>query len=53
MFIGCAEEQKKWRIGVSQCSEDIWRHKIYHARIGAFADYNVDVGEELAELRDC
>ena len=27
MFIGCAEEQKKWRIGVSQCSEDIWRHK--------------------------
>lgn len=30
-----------------------WLYKIYHARIGAFADYTVDVGEELAELRDC
>ena len=26
--VGCAEEQKKWRIGVSQCSEDIWRDKL-------------------------
>lgn len=23
----CTEGNKKWRIGVSQCSEDIWRHK--------------------------
>ena len=23
LFAGCAEDQKKWRIGVSQCSEDI------------------------------
>lgn len=27
LMAGCSQVQRKWRIGVSQCSEDIWRHK--------------------------
>ena len=26
-MFSCSEDRKVWRIGVSQCSEDIWRHK--------------------------
>lgn len=28
MFVGCSDQPKQWRIGVSQCSEDIWRDKL-------------------------
>lgn len=27
LMAGCSQVQRKRRIGVSQCSEDIWRHK--------------------------
>lgn len=27
LCVACSEGSRKWRIGVSQCSEDIWRHK--------------------------
>lgn len=27
LMFSCSEDRKVWRIGVSQCSEDIWRHK--------------------------
>ncbi|MDE6151401.1 MAG: substrate-binding domain-containing protein, partial [Prevotella sp.] len=27
LMVSCSESRKPWRIGVSQCSEDIWRHK--------------------------
>ena len=28
LFVGCSDQPKQWRIGVSQCSEDIWRDKL-------------------------
>ena len=41
---GCNEVQDKWRIGVSQCSEDIWRDKLNHELvIGGYVSDNVEL----------
>ena len=53
LFVGCAEEQKKWRIGVSQCSEDIWRDKLNRELvIGGYVSYNVTLEFLSAEDND-
>lgn len=42
LFLSCTEAQKQWRIGVSQCSEDIWRHKQNRElTIGGYADNRI------------
>ena len=28
LLASCASKEKKWHIGVSQCSEDAWRGKL-------------------------
>ena len=41
---GCNEVQDKWRIGVSQCSEDIWRDKLNRELvIGGYVSDNVSL----------
>ena len=53
LFVGCAEEQKKWRIGVSQCSEDIWRDKLNRELvIGGYVSDNVTLEFLSAEDND-
>jgi len=40
----CSQGQKKWRIGVSQCSEDIWRDKLNRElTIGGYVDDRVEL----------
>ena len=34
MFAACTEKPKKFVIGVSQCSEDIWRDKLKSEQMG-------------------
>ena len=53
MFGGCAEARKKWRIGVSQCSEDIWRDKLNRELvIGGYVSDNVTLEFLSAEDND-
>ena len=43
----CTEKPKEWKIGVSQCSEDIWRYKQNREMVTAAYTYN-NVQIELA-----
>ena len=48
MFLGllasCSQDEKKYRIGVSQCSDDIWRDKQNsELKIGAYFHDNVEL----------
>ena len=53
MCLSCAEREKKWRIGVSQCSEDIWRDKLNRElKIGAFVSDDVTLEFLSAEDND-
>ena len=53
MLVGCADKQKKWRIGVSQCSEDIWRDKLNRELvIGGYVSDNVELEFLSAEDDD-
>ena len=53
LFAGCTGEQKKWKIGVSQCSEDIWRDKLNRELvIGGYVSDNVTLEFLSAEDND-
>lgn len=42
--VSCSQGQKKWRIGVSQCSEDIWRDKLNRElTIGGYVDDRMEL----------
>lgn len=42
LLCSCREPQRQWHIGVSQCSEDIWRHKQNkELTIGGYVNRNV------------
>ena len=42
--LSCPEADKKWHIGVSQCSEDIWRDKLNRELvIGGYVSDNVEL----------
>ena len=44
LLLSCNEAPKRYRIGVSQCSEDIWRHKQNKELvIGSYITDNVDL----------
>ena len=44
LLTACATEQRHYRIGVSQCSDDIWRDKQNaELRMGAYCQGNVDL----------
>lgn len=44
LFISCSKGQKQYVIGVSQCSEDIWREKQNaELRMGAYCQGNVEL----------
>lgn len=44
LMVSCSESRKPWRIGVSQCSEDIWRHKQNgELIIGGYVDNAVEL----------
>ena len=44
LFLACAEKKPRYIIGVSQCSEDIWREKQNaELRMGAYFHDNVDL----------
>lgn len=44
MLASCSDDVKKYRIGVSQCSDDIWRDKQNsELRIGAYLHDNVEL----------
>ncbi|MBQ7470819.1 MAG: substrate-binding domain-containing protein [Prevotella sp.] len=44
VFVSCSQSGKKYRIGVSQCSEDIWREKQNaELRMGAYCQGNVEL----------
>ena len=44
VMLSCTENNKKWHIGVSQCSEDIWRHKQNNElMIGGYVDNSVEL----------
>ena len=47
----CTEKPKEWKIGVSQCSEDIWRYKQNREMVTAAYTYN-NVQIELASADD-
>lgn len=40
LLIGCNKEEKKFVIGVSQCSEDIWRNKLNDELIASTYQYD-------------
>lgn len=43
-MFSCSEGKDKWRIGVSQCSEDIWRDKLNRELIiGGYVDERVEL----------
>ena len=53
LLTGCTDAPKKWRIGVSQCSEDIWRDKLNHElTIGGYVSDNVELKFRSAEDND-
>ena len=44
LFLACAEKKPRYIIGVSQCSEDIWREKQNaELRMGAYFQDNVEL----------
>jgi len=44
LLASCSQDEKKYRIGVSQCSDDIWRDKQNsELRIGAYFHDNVEL----------
>ncbi len=44
LLASCSQEEKKYRIGVSQCSDDIWRDKQNsELKIGAYFHDNVEL----------
>ena len=44
LLASCSQEEKKYRIGVSQCSDDIWRDKQNsELKIGAYFHENVEL----------
>ncbi len=44
LLASCSQQEKKYRIGVSQCSDDIWRDKQNsELQIGAYFHDNVDL----------
>ena len=45
MMMSCSSDRKKFVIGVSQCSEDIWREKLNdELRIGQYINDSIMVG---------
>ena len=41
---GCTSNNKTYKVGVSQCSEDIWRHKQNRElAIGNYSNDNIDL----------
>ena len=53
LCLSCSETEKKWRIGVSQCSEDIWRDKLNRELvIGGYVSDNVTLEFLSAEDND-
>ena len=43
-LVACSPNEKRYRIGVSQCSDDIWRDKQNsELRIGAYCHDNVEL----------
>ena len=53
LCLSCSETEKKWRIGVSQCSEDIWRDKLNRELvIGGYVSDNVELEFLSAEDND-
>ena len=43
-LVGCSAKEKQYRIGVSQCSDDIWRDKQNaELRMGAYFHENVEL----------
>ena len=50
---GCNEAQKKWKIGVSQCSEDSWRFKQNNElRLSQYADPRIQLEITSADDSD-
>ena len=44
LLVSCSQDEKKYRIGVSQCSDDIWRDKQNsELKIGAYFHDNVEL----------
>ena len=44
LLASCSQDEKKYRIGVSQCSDDIWRDKQNsELQIGAYFHDNVEL----------
>ena len=53
MIVSCLESQKKWKIGVSQCSEDIWRDKLNRELvIGGYVSDKVELDFLSADDND-
>lgn len=53
MIVSCSESQKKWKIGVSQCSEDIWRDKLNRELvIGGYVSDKVELDFLSADDND-
>ena len=53
VLTGCNEAQKKWKIGVSQCSEDIWRDKLNRELvIGGYVSDDVELDFLSADDND-
>ena len=51
--IGCADAPKKFRIGVSQCSEDSWRFKQNNElRLSQYADTRIQLEITSADDND-
>ena len=52
-FLGCSKPEKRFVIGVSQCSEDIWRHKLNdELRMGAYFHDGVELKMTCADDSD-
>lgn len=52
-LVSCTERQAKYRIGISQCSEDIWRDKQnYELRMGTYFHNNVELKFAAAHDND-
>ena len=53
LVFGCTNRQPKWRIGVSQCSEDVWRYKQnYELQLSQYVDPRIDLNIFSADNDD-
>lgn len=53
LYIGCSQQQPRYTIGISQCSEDIWRDKQNaEFRMGAYLQNNVELRFAVAHDSD-